>query len=58
MNAPDPELIDDENPEWKNEDFAKAVPFSELPTELQDLLDSPRHVSSDQEKAEPRQPAA
>lgn len=57
MNAPDPELIDDENPEWKDEDFAKAVPFSDLPSDLQDLLTSPKHVSPDAERTEPRQPA-
>src|ERR1039458_3699446 len=34
MKRPIPELIDDENPEWTEEDFAKAVPFSGLPAEL------------------------
>jgi hypothetical protein len=34
MKRPNPELIDDENPEWTEEDFAKAVPFSGLPAEL------------------------
>ena len=28
---PNPELIDDENPEWADEMFARAVPFSGLP---------------------------
>ncbi|MGD0369954.1 MAG: BrnA antitoxin family protein [Acidobacteriaceae bacterium] len=28
---PDPELIDDENPEWSEADFARAKSFSELP---------------------------
>ena len=27
---PDPEMIDDENPEWTNEDFRTAMSFSEL----------------------------
>ena len=40
MKKPDPELIDDENPEWTDEDFAKAVPFSGLPDELQNRLSS------------------
>jgi len=30
-----PELIDDENPEWTEEDFKKAAPFSALPASLQ-----------------------
>jgi uncharacterized protein (DUF4415 family) len=33
-----PELIDDENPEWTDENFKNAVPFSELPKSLQTLL--------------------
>ena len=37
---PDPEMIDDENPEWTEEDFKKAVPFSELTKELQEKLRS------------------
>jgi len=28
---PDPELIDDENPEWSEADFARSKSFSELP---------------------------
>ncbi|MEI7841121.1 MAG: BrnA antitoxin family protein [Methylococcaceae bacterium] len=35
---PNPELIDDENPEWTEEDFKRAVTFSELPTSLQVTL--------------------
>ncbi|MDP4029114.1 MAG: BrnA antitoxin family protein [Gallionella sp.] len=35
---PDPELIDDENPEWTEEDFERAVPFSALPESLQAKL--------------------
>jgi uncharacterized protein (DUF4415 family) len=35
---PDPELIDDENPEWTEEDFKRAVPFSALPESLQTKL--------------------
>lgn len=27
---PNPELIDEENPEWTTEDFKKAVPFYEM----------------------------
>lgn len=42
-----PELIDDENPEWTEEDFEKAVPFSGLPVELQALLSDEKHVAPD-----------
>ena len=35
---PNPELIDDENPEWTDEDFKRAVPFSGLPKSLQAKL--------------------
>jgi uncharacterized protein (DUF4415 family) len=35
---PNPELIDDENPEWTEEDFKRAVPFSGLPESLQAKL--------------------
>ena len=39
MNTkPNPELIDDENPEWTEEDFRLAVPFSALPASLQATL--------------------
>ena len=37
---PKPDLIDDENPEWTAEDFARAVPFSGLPKSLQTTLAS------------------
>lgn len=29
-NKPDPSLIDDDNPEWTEEDFARARPASEV----------------------------
>lgn len=35
---PDPEMIDDENPEWTDEMFEKAVPLSGLPKTLQAKL--------------------
>ena len=35
---PNPELIDDENPEWTDEDFKRAVPFSKLPESMQAKL--------------------
>lgn len=35
---PNPELIDDDNPEWTAEDFKRAVPFSALPESLQNTL--------------------
>jgi hypothetical protein len=41
MKMSDTELIDEDNPEWTDEMFARAVPFSGLPQELQDLLSSP-----------------
>jgi uncharacterized protein (DUF4415 family) len=42
---PDPEMIDDESPEWTDEDFARAVPFSQLPPALQaTLMSQPRIV--------------
>ena len=37
---PNPELIDDENPEWTEEDFKRAVPFATLPESLQAKLRS------------------
>jgi uncharacterized protein (DUF4415 family) len=33
-----PELIDDENPEWTAADFNRAVPFAGLPESLQTKL--------------------
>ena len=33
-----PELLDDENPEWTAEDFKRAVPFSDLSLSLQSKL--------------------
>jgi len=35
---PNPELIDDDNPEWTTADFKRAVPFSALPESLQVTL--------------------
>jgi len=35
---PNPELIDEENPEWTDEDFKRAVPFTALPESLQTKL--------------------
>jgi len=37
---PDPEMIDDENPEWTDEDFKRSVPFSGLPASLREKLRS------------------
>jgi hypothetical protein len=58
MKAPEPEMIDDENPEWTDEDFARAVPFSALPAELQQLLSSEKRVVPDAETVITHQPAA
>ena len=35
---PSPESIDEENPEWTDEDFKRAVPFSGLPESVQAKL--------------------
>jgi uncharacterized protein (DUF4415 family) len=35
---PNPELIDDDNPQWTEADFKKAVSFSQLPQTLQNKL--------------------
>jgi hypothetical protein len=58
MRKPNPELIDDENPEWTEEDFAKAVPFSGLPLEMQKLLSGEKHLKPDAEVPSPRQRTA
>jgi hypothetical protein len=56
--VPDPELIDDENLEWTDEMFARAVPFSGLPLELQALLSKEKHEVPDAESTPKRQPSA
>ena len=33
-----PEMVDDDNPEWTDEDFKRAKKFSELPKSLQQTL--------------------
>jgi hypothetical protein len=58
MKRPNPELIDDDNPEWTDEMFARAVPISGLPQDLQDLLSSSKDVKPDKEIPSTRQPAA
>ncbi len=58
MPTPDPELLDDENPEWTDEMFAKAIPFSALSVEMQKLLSEEKHVVPDTKKPAKRQPAA
>ena len=35
---PDPELIDDENPEWTEEMFRQSIRFRDLPASLQATL--------------------
>ena len=47
MQRQNPELIDEENPEWSEEDFANSVPFSALPAELQALLSEPKKTAPD-----------
>jgi hypothetical protein len=58
MKKPNPELIDDENPEWTEEDFAKAVPFSGLPVELQNLLSTQKQERKENTPPSSRKPAA
>lgn len=58
MQRPNPELIDDENPEWTEEDFAKAVPFSGLPVELQNLLSTQEQEKKENAPPSSRKPAA
>ncbi len=58
VEAPDPELIDEENPEWTDEMFARAVPFSGLSKELQDLLSQPKTIKPDAEDEPAHHPAA
>ena len=59
MEDPKP-LTDDEGEvrEWTDEDFARAVPFSALPVELQRLLSSEKHVVPDAETVGKHQSAA
>jgi len=58
MEKPNPELIDDENPEWTDEMFARAIPFSALPAELQALLCEPKQVVPASAVSSSEQPAA
>ena len=58
MKRPNPELTDKENPEWTEEDFAKAVPFSELPADLRTALSQEKHLAPDVESSSTREPAA
>ena len=58
MKRPNPERIDSENPEWSEEDFAKAVPLSGLPAELQTLLSSAKPGRKEPAPRSTRQPAA
>lgn len=55
---PNPGLFDDENPEWTDEMFARSVPFSGLPQDLQTLLSGEKHVKPDAETPSKRRPAA
>jgi hypothetical protein len=58
MKVPEPELIDAENPEWTEEDFDRAVPFSALPVDLRQLLSSEKRIVPDAEMATEQQSAA
>jgi hypothetical protein len=44
--------------ELTEEDFARAVPLSALPAELQNLLSEEKHIKPDAEAPSDRQPAA
>jgi len=48
---PNPEKVDRENPEWTAEDFKRAVPFSSLPPEEQEMLRSLRRHRGPQKTA-------
>lgn len=58
MNQPKTDRIDAENPEWTEEDFANAIPFSALPAEMQALLDSPKAIQLAPEAKSDRPSAA
>jgi hypothetical protein len=49
---------DGEVRELTEQDFARFVPFSALPAELQTLLSSPKHVEPDAEATSTSEPAA
>jgi hypothetical protein len=51
-------LIDTENPEWTEEDFANAVSLPGLPSELRELLSREKHIKPDVEASSTCQPAA
>ncbi|WP_372425397.1 hypothetical protein [Salinarimonas chemoclinalis] len=34
MSDPEEPIDDDDNPEWTEEDFAKALPYDQLPEEI------------------------
>lgn len=55
---PDPELLDDDNPELTDADFARMVPFTALPEELQRLLSSPKSIVPDRHPGSSEEPAA
>ena len=58
MKRPNPEMIDSENPEWTDEEFAKAVPLDGLPADLQDLLVPNKRERKDPAPRSSRKPAA
>jgi hypothetical protein len=58
MKTPNPELIDDDNPEWTEEDFKRSVPFSGLPPELQKLLSGEKILKPEAETKAKRQSVA
>ena len=54
---PDPGLIDEENPEWTEEDFARARPAREvLPPALYDALTNKRRGQRGPQKAPTKVP--
>jgi len=57
MKKPSPEMIDDEIPEWTEEDFAKSVPFSGAPAELKVLRSGEKHIKPNADAPSDRQPA-
>ncbi len=58
LEVPNPELIDEENPEWTDEMFASGVPLSRLSKELQELLAQPKTIRPDADGQSAHDPAA
>jgi len=59
MHKPDPELTDDDIPEWTGETHARAAPFTAPPLDLQKILISPeRAIVAEEDSPESSHTAA